>query len=178
MSDPFLGEIKIFAGNFAPRGWAECAGQLLAVSQNDALFSLFGTTYGGDGRTSFGLPDMRGRVPVSFGQGPGLTSRPIGQRSGQENVTLTSNQIPQHNHEAHLQAVALPATSVDPINNHFAISAGGNAYHSGTGRGSSPVAMHPNALASVGGNQQHNNMAPSIALYFIVSLVGIYPSRS
>ncbi|MDF1642497.1 phage tail protein, partial [Thalassolituus oleivorans] len=98
MSEPFVGEIRMFAGNFAPRGWAFCDGQLMAVSQNDALFSLLGTVYGGDGRTTFGLPDMRGRLPVHQGQGPGLSLRRLGARYGEENVTLTVNEIPPHSH--------------------------------------------------------------------------------
>jgi microcystin-dependent protein len=98
MSKPFVGQIRMFAGNFAPRGNALCDGQLLAVSQNNALFSLLGTIYGGDGRTTFGLPDMRGRVPIHWGNGSGLSARSIGQRSGKENVTLTANELPQHNH--------------------------------------------------------------------------------
>ena len=98
MSEPFVGEIRMFAGNFAPRGWAFCDGQLLAVSQNDALFSLLGTIYGGDGRTTFGLPDLRGRVPIHAGSGPGLSPRRLGAKAGAENVTLTVNQLPSHSH--------------------------------------------------------------------------------
>lgn len=169
----------MFAGNFAPRGWSSCDGQLLAISQNDALFSLFGTIYGGDGRTTFGLPDCRGRVPVGMGNGPGLSPRPIGQKGGAENVTLTANQIPAHSHGGKIMAASDAGTSKNPTNNLFAKSAGGQAiYHAGTGRGATPVNINAAALQRKGGGQNHSNMAASLSLYFIVSLVGIYPSRS
>jgi len=113
MSEPFVGEIRMFAGNFAPRGWAFCDGQLLAVSQNDALFSLLGTIYGGDGRTTFGLPDMRGRTPLHAGQGPGLSNRRLGAKAGAENVTLTVNQLPSHRHD--WQATTALASSQSPV---------------------------------------------------------------
>ena len=130
MSDPFVGEIRMFAGNFAPRSWALCDGQLLAVSQNDTLFSLFGTIYGGDGRTTFGLPDLRGRVPIHMGAGPGLTPRSIGSRSGSERATVSSNQLPAHTHS--WAASADPAEDGSPAGKTTATPSGSNLYGSGT----------------------------------------------
>ncbi|YCM46714.1 tail fiber protein [Verrucomicrobiaceae bacterium 227] len=178
MSTPFIGEIKIFAGNFAPRGWALCDGQLLAISTNDALFSLLGTIYGGDGRTTFGLPDMRGRVPVHQGSGPGLTDRRIGVRGGQEQVTLTSTQMPAHDHGGRLQAVDKDATTANAAGAMLAKSVGNSIYHTGVGRGSKPNVMNTSAIQSVGGSQSHNNIAPVQCVNFIIALVGIYPSRN
>lgn len=173
MSDPFLGEIRIFAGNFAPRGWALCDGQLLAISQYDALFSLFGTIYGGDGRTTFGLPDLRGRLPVHMGQGPGLSSRPIGQKGGAEQVSLVANQVPAHRHA--LNASTNVATQTSPENNFLAQSTAMDAYVE------DPPATALDA-ASVGGSGQgslqHNNTQPFLCVYFIVALAGVYPSRA
>ena len=126
MSDPFIGEIKMFAGNFAPRGWALCDGQLLAVSQNDALFSLFGTIYGGDGRTTFGLPDLRGRIPIHAGSGPGLSPRRLGAKGGAENVTLTTAQLPAHKHD--IFASSAGASAGNPLNNVSANTAPTNVY--------------------------------------------------
>lgn len=120
MSDPFVGEIRMFAGNFAPRQWAFCNGQLMAISQNDALFSLLGTIYGGDGRSSFGIPDMRGRIPMHWGTGPGLTPRPIGQKMGVESVALTANQIPSHSHT--MQASTDSVSSVNPTGTVLGLS--------------------------------------------------------
>ena len=177
MSDPFIGEIRMFAGNFAPRSWALCDGQLLAVSQNDALFSLLGTIYGGDGRTTFALPELRGRVPVHMGSGPGLSPRQLGQKGGAETVTLSVSQIPSHNHDGALQGVETDATSADATGRMFAKSVGGSAYHTGTGRGEGPVAMAAGALAQTGGSQPHSNLAPTLCLNFIIALFGIYPSR-
>ena len=172
MSQPFIGEIRMFAGNFNPRGWACCDGQLLAVSQNDALFSLIGTIYGGDGRTTFALPEMRGRIPIHIGSGPGLTSRPIGQRSGSEDVTITNpNHVPVHTHD--LQGVSSPAASRDPGGNHLAIPP--NVVH---------VPQNPDADMQIGsispGNpaQSHENVMPFLVVKFIIALTGTFPSRS
>ncbi len=170
MAEPFVGEIKMFAGNFAPRGWAKCEGQLLAVAQNDALFSLLGTIYGGDGRTTFGLPELRGRVPIHYGSGPGLTPRSLGTKSGQQDVTLTTNNLPQHKHT--LQAENDAANSNAPANNVLA-NASTPIYVPG---GSAP--METNAIANTGGSQPHNNMMPYLCICFIIALVGIYPSRA
>jgi microcystin-dependent protein len=171
MSEPFVGEIRMFAGNFAPQGWAFCDGQLLAVSQNDALFSLFGTIYGGDGRTTFGLPDMRGRIPIHAGSGPGLTPRKLGQKAGSENVTLTVNQLPSHTHQLRVsndfgdtpnpQAATLRRTM-------------GDVYR---GALDEPTIMNTGAISSIGGSRSHTNLMPYLCIHFIVALVGIYPSR-
>lgn len=179
MSQPFVGEIRMFAGNFAPQGWAFCQGQLLAIAQNDALFSLLGTIYGGDGRTTFGLPDCRGRVPVGMGSGPGLTARPIGAKSGSVEVTLIASQVPAHDHGNRVIATTTDGTTTQSSGNMFAKSVGTpEIYHAGTGRGSSPVNMNADALESVGQSQPHTNMAPSLTLNFIISLFGVYPSRN
>jgi len=175
MSEPFVGEIRMFAGNFAPRGWAFCDGQLLAVSQNDALFSLLGTIYGGDGRTTFGLPDIRGRIPVHAGTGPGLSQYRLGSRGGAEEVTLTVNQLPSHAHA--LQASPGNGNTRDPGNNLPGSSTGGAFYSTGEGRGFTPVDMSTAAISSVGGSRNHTNLAPFLCINFIVALFGIFPSR-
>ena len=171
MSEPFVGEIRMFAGNFAPRGWAYCDGQLLAVSQNDALFSLLGTIYGGDGRTTFGLPDMRGRVPLHAGHGPGLSERRLGAKGGSEKVTLTTNQIPSHTH---------PVSGTNNLAN--ATTPGGNVPAQSTIADLyAPVAptvdMNAAAVPNVGGSQSHSNLMPYLCVHFIIALFGIYPSR-
>ncbi len=171
MSEPFVGEIRMFAGNFAPRGWAFCDGQLLAVSQNDALFSLFGTIYGGDGRTTFGLPDLRGRIPIHAGSGPGLSPRPLGSKGGAEKVTATTNQLPSHNHPA--QGTSAAANSPNPRNKLPAV-AGSALYYNG----GNPVNMNASAIGNAGGSQSHSNLMPFLCIHFIVALVGIYPSRT
>lgn len=170
MSEPFVGQIKMFAGNFAPRGYSFCDGQLLAVSQNDALFSLLGTIYGGDGETTFGLPDLRGRIPIHGNEGPGLTPRNLGQRSGQEKVTLTANQLPSHAHTA--QGTTAAASSNNP-NGTLPAVANENTYFAG-----SAVNMSSLAVKNTGGSQSHTNLQPALAVNFIISLSGIYPSRS
>jgi microcystin-dependent protein len=173
MSESFVGEIRMFAGNFAPRGWAYCDGQLLAISQNDALFSLFGTFYGGDGRTTFGLPDLRGRIPIHAGNGPGLSPRNIGQKGGSENVTLTVNQLPSHTHPA--KALNKPGDSSSPEGRHWAYNSSSYPPYSSADL---DRAMAFDALSTVGGSQQHSNMMPFMCIHFIVALSGIYPSRS
>lgn len=172
MSEPFVAEIRIFAGNFAPRGWAFCNGQLLPVSQNTALFSLIGTTYGGDGRTTTALPNLQGRAPMHPGRGPGLTSRRLGQRGGVETVTITEAQMPSHNHTAY--GTGDSANQRDPS---------GHMPATGGGRGTNLYAAANNLgafdrLQNTGGSQAHNNMQPYIAINFIIALVGLYPSRS
>lgn len=175
MSEPFIGEIKMFAGNYAPRNWAFCNGQLLAVSSNDALFSLLGTMYGGDGRTTFGLPDMRGRLPVHLGNGPGLTDRRIGAKGGIEQVTLTTNQIPAHSHQ--LTGASTRADKANPAGSVF-------AHQSSTGDqqflnyADDTKVMAPSAIGYTGRGQNHNNMPPFQCINFIIALVGVYPSRS
>ncbi len=174
MSEPFVGEIRMFAGNFAPRGWAFCDGQLLAVSQNDALFSLLGTIYGGDGRTTFGLPDLRGRIPIHAGHGPGLSERRLGAKSGEEKVTLTVNQLPSHTHP--MQASLNSATQANPANQNLAESANVQLYASGADFPPT-IPMAAEAVSKVGGSQSHTNLQPFLCIHFIIALFGIYPSR-
>ncbi len=171
MSEPFVGEIRMFAGNFAPRGWAFCDGQLLAVSQNDALFSLFGTIYGGDGRTTFGLPDLRGRIPVHAGSGPGLSDRRLGSKGGAEQVTLTTNQLPSHAHA--VRGTNDAADSTEPAGKLPAQSTTIDLYVS-----TAPtVDFNPAAVQGTGGSQAHSNLMPALCIHFIVALFGVYPSR-
>lgn len=181
----FIGEIRIFAGNFAPRSWAFCEGQLLAISQNSALFSILGTTYGGDGRTTFGLPDLRGRVPIGEGNGPGLTDRRLGAKGGSEHNTLTTIQMPSHNHTVTVHTSDV-ADSDNPENRFPAPIAGralttppANVQATGYGA-SNDVNLGSGALSlgNTGGNQQMENRMPSIAIYYIIALFGVYPSRS
>ncbi len=172
MSEPFVGEIRMFAGNFAPRGWAFCDGQLLAVSQNDALFSLLGTIYGGDGRTTFGLPDMRGRIPIHAGSGPGLSQRRLGAKSGAEKVTLTVNQLPSHQHN--VSASASGASSGDPSGKVSASTAPTNIYSNALATAQN---MSGAAISTVGGSRSHTNLMPFLCVHFIIALFGIYPSR-
>jgi microcystin-dependent protein len=172
MSEPFIAEIKIFAGNFAPRGYAFCNGQLLPISQNTALFSLIGTTYGGDGRTTTALPNLEGRAPLHPGLGPGLTHRRLAERGGVETVTLTEGQMPNHTHA--MQGVTNPAEQSDPTNATLARSVGGNAYAAA----SNLVDLADAVLPDAGGGQSHTNMQPYLAIHFIIALVGVYPSRS
>lgn len=170
MSEPFVGEIRMFAGNFAPRGWAFCDGQLLAVSQNDALFSLLGTIYGGDGRTTFGLPDLRGRIPIHAGTGPGLSPRRLGAKGGTEQETITVNQLPSHTHP--WRASNASATSKQPLGQAPAI-AQGDVYSndfSGTN-------FNAAAVGNGGGSRGHSNLMPFLCIHFIIALFGIYPSR-
>ena len=171
MSEPFVGEIRMFAGNFAPRGWAFCDGQLLAVSQNDALFSLLGTIYGGDGRTTFGLPDLRGRIPIHAGDGPGVSSRRLGAKGGSEKVTLTTQELPPHGHT--YGGTNSDAVRTDPIGSFPARSAG-DRYKAGN---AVRVAMNGQSLANTGGSQSHTNLMPFLCIHFIIALFGIYPSR-
>jgi microcystin-dependent protein len=173
MSEPFIAEIKIFAGNFAPRSWAFCDGQLLPISQNTALFSLIGTTYGGDGRTTTALPNLQGRAVMHPGRGPGLTSRRLGEKGGVETVTVSEAQMPNHTHT--LAARPSSASTSTATNNYFANVTGANFYSDST---SSMVNMQSGLLQNAGGGEPHNNMQPYIAMYFIIALQGLYPSRS
>lgn len=167
MSSPILAEIRMFAGNFAPRGWAFCDGQVLSISQNTALFSILGTTYGGDGQTTFALPDMRGRSPIHPGQGPGLQSYTLGEASGTEQTTLASSQMPIHQHG--VQGSTNQQTTNRPTG---AVPASGGAYDDGPPN----AAMAPTAAA--GGGQPHDNRSPYLAVSFIIALQGIFPSRN
>ena len=172
MSEPFVGEIRMFAGNFAPRGWAFCNGQLLAVSQNDTLFSLFGTIYGGDGRTTFGLPDMRGRIPLHEGQGTGLAARNLGSKAGDEKVTLSTEQLASHTHDWNANTTA--GNEAAPQGDVTAGSAVVRIY-----RDEAQAAdFAATAIADAGGNRSHGNLMPTLCVNFIVALSGIYPSRN
>ena len=174
MSSPFIGEIRMFGGNFAPAGWAFCDGQLMPISENDALFTLIGTTYGGDGQETFGIPDLRGRLPMHAGTGPGLSTRTIGENGGVESVTLTTQQIPTHNHAplavsgngnqstpqngvwAGVTTSIYTSNPPDPVNNAFKNTLGGIA----------------------GGSQPHDNLMPYLAISFIISLFGVFPTQN
>lgn len=175
MSEPFVGEIRMFAGNFAPRGWALCDGQLLAVSQNDALFSLLGTIYGGDGRTTFGLPDLRGRVPIHAGSGagPGLSLRRLGAKAGEENVTVTVNQLTSHSHT--MKGSTDSADETRPAGNVPGSDLATDFYFE---EPPSAESMASATIAPVGGNQPHTNLQPFLCVNFIIALFGIYPSRT
>jgi microcystin-dependent protein len=168
MSQPYVGEIRLFAGTFAPLNWALCDGSILAIAENPTLFNLIGTTYGGDGQQTFALPDLRGRVPMHMGTN-GSTFQ-IGQSAGVESVTLTNNQIPAHSHLP--QASAVAADSTNPAGAIWGVATQARPYSA-----SAPsVAMDPNAGGVTGGNQPHDNMMPFLAINFIISLFGIYPS--
>jgi microcystin-dependent protein len=172
---PYLGEITIAAFNFAPVGYALCDGQLLPISQNTALFALLGTFYGGNGTTTFALPDLQGRVPLGMGDGSGLTPRVIGERDGAEGITLLTNQLPAHSHAFNVSSAG--GNAVTPVNNLLAPDAiGGSApFESGAAPNSTMAAT---AIGSTGGSQPHNNMQPSLCLNFYIALQGIFPSRS
>ena len=170
MAENFLGEIRMFAGNFAPRQWAFCDGQVIEISQNDALYSLIGTTYGGDGMNTFALPDMRGRIPIHAGSGPGLTPRPLGAKSGAETVTLTTAQFPSHSHP--FMASTDVADTQAPAD-HVLDQPSRNIYT----ESGNPVDMDPNTITANGGSQAHSNMMPYLCINFIISLYGIYPQR-
>jgi microcystin-dependent protein len=174
MADPFVAEIRIFPFNFAPKGWAWCDGQLLPLSQNTALFSLLGTTYGGNGKSNFALPDLQGSAPMHPGQGPGLSLHDLGEQGGSQNVTLLQSEIPSHSH-------ALRASSDDgdlkaPSSARvLARSIGGFAYQS-SNAGLQP--MSAAALAPAGGDQPHNNMQPYLTFYFNIAMQGVFPPRT
>lgn len=172
MAAPFIGEIRLFAGNFAPSGWAFCDGSLVPILEAEALFALIGTTYGGNGQSTFAVPDLRSRVPMHQGIGPSLTSVVMGQTLGQEVVTLNSAQMPAHRH-----AVSATSAAANP-----AVGPGGtlaNASAAIYGSGIAPTnPMAAGAISNTGGTQPHSNMAPSLGLNFIISLFGIFPSQS
>lgn len=173
MADPFVAEIRIFPFNFAPQGWAFCDGQLLPISQNTALFSLLGTTYGGNGVSTFGLPNLQGRVAMQPGQGPGLSLRDLGEIGGSETVTLLQSEIPAHAHA--LNANSNPADVVAPTSNRsLARSSGGFAYHD---TNANLTDLAPQALAVAGGSLPHNNLMPYLVLNFCIALQGVYPPR-
>jgi microcystin-dependent protein len=172
MADPFVAEIRIFPFNFAPKGWAWCDGQLLPLSQNTALFSLLGTTYGGNGKSNFALPDLQGRAPMHPGQGPGLSLHDLGETGGSQTVTLLESEIPSHSH-------ALTASRADgieggPTGQLLATGIGVAAYAAP----GATTQLDPSALATSGGDQPHNNMQPYLTFYFCIALQGVFPPRS
>lgn len=179
MADPFLGEIRMFAGNYAPNGWALCNGQTLSISQNSALFSLLGTYYGGDGIQTFALPNLQGVVPLHWGNARSGSQYTIGQTGGSENVTLLANQMPAHNHTVGVNNQA--GSAVDPTNGFVAEINTGSAKQPTTtamGFGASATGtMAANAVSMAGGSQPHENRQPFLAVTFIIALQGIYPSR-
>jgi len=171
MSSPYIGEVRIWANNFAPRDWAFCDGQLLQIAQFTALFSILGTTYGGNGETNFGLPDLMGRAPMGAGTGIGLTPRPLGAKSGAETVALGANQLPKHSHD--LMARATDAVATTPGGGVLA-----NTPENSYDPAGLPVPMPPNAVATTGTGAAHNNMQPYLTLHFCIALNGVYPTPS
>jgi microcystin-dependent protein len=177
MSNPYLGEIRPFAGNFAPRGWNFCNGALMSIAQNNALFALLGTNYGGDGQTTFGLPDLRGRVALSQGQGPGLTNRVLGEQGGEETVTLTIATMPSHMHAVIADSGA--ADGVPPTGLVPAAPANNALFYLPPNVGTQvdqPLA--PDTCQPTGGSQPHNNIMPIVAINYIIALEGIFPSQN
>jgi microcystin-dependent protein len=181
MSNPFVAEIRIFTANFAPRGWASCDGQLMPISQNTALFSLLGTMYGGDGRSTFALPNLQGSAPMQAGQGPGLTLRDQGEVGGEQTVTLLTTEIPSHSHA--FSATVTPGTTATCTSNQPALAAAGGGKQGGGNSllyyssGNTNATMNPFALSTAGGGQPHNNMPPYLGLKFIIALQGVFPAR-
>jgi len=173
MADPFVAEIRIFPFNFAPKGWAWCDGQLLPLSQNTALFSLLGTTYGGNGKSNFALPDLQGRSPMHPGQGPGLSLHDLGETGGSETVSLLESEIPAHSHGVRTDSVNTGEV-LNPIGMLPAKTS--NLIYSATA--APAVMMAPEALAPAGGDQPHNNMQPYLTFYFCIALQGVFPPRT
>lgn len=170
MSQPYVGEVRLFAGSFAPSGWAFCQGQLVSIAENEVLFQLIGTTYGGDGETTYALPDLRGRVPLHQGTGQGLSVRTIGEQGGAESVTLLPSQLPSHTHDLRVSTAA--ATGMSPGGAVLAATATASY-----GPGPATTAMAAGAIGSTSGNvQPHANMAPTLTVSYIISLYGIFPS--
>jgi microcystin-dependent protein len=172
VADPFVGEIRIFAFNFAPTGWALCNGQVLPIRQNTALFSLLGTSYGGDGKSTFGLPDLTGAAPVHAGTGPDGSAYYTGQAGGSSSVSLIQSELPVHNHS--LSVSTRNASAKDPTNQALAVGQGIGMYGPSNG---SATTMAPQALSISGGSQPHNNMQPSLVFCFCIALQGIFPAR-
>jgi microcystin-dependent protein len=175
MSDPFVAEIRMVPFNFAPTGWAFCDGQIMPISQNTALFSLLGTTYGGDGKSTFALPNLQGTVPMHPGQGQGLSLRDLGEMSGSESVTLLVSEIPLHTHTIVATADSADDNDARPTTT-FAAAAGGALYNSGPVTGSSPT-MSASALTLAGGGLPHNNLQPYLVVNFIIAMQGVFPQR-
>jgi microcystin-dependent protein len=173
VADPFVAEIRIFPFNFAPQGWAWCDGQLLPLSQNTALFSLLGTTYGGNGKSNFALPNLQGSAPMHPGQGPGLSLHDLGEVGGSDTVTLLESEIPAHTHTQRADTIDLADTNVPSGEAAFAQSSGGTLYQAGTN-----TQLAPQALAPAGGDQPHNNLQPYLTFHFNIALQGVFPPRT
>ncbi len=171
MADPFVAEIRIFGFNFAPKGWAFCQGQILPLSQNTALFSLLGTTYGGNGQSNFALPNLQGTAPMFWGQGPGLSLHDIGEMSGTENVTLIQSEMPAHNHQANVVADLSNSGGIPGPQSYLAIA------NIPTYNSVANTSMSPNELSVTGGSLPHNNMQPYLTLNFCIALQGVFPPR-
>ncbi|MEO6541584.1 MAG: tail fiber protein [Ferruginibacter sp.] len=171
MAQPYVGEIRMFAGNFNPAGWMFCDGALLPISENETLFNLIGTTYGGDGQSTFALPDLRGRVPIHMGTGSGLSTYVLAENGGAESVTITTQQMPVH---THIPAASNSGGSETPANNYWGNTATGKPY------GAAPpnVAMNAATIGIAGGSQPHDNMIPFLCINYIISLFGIFPSQT
>ncbi len=176
MSQPYVGEIRMFGGNFAPAGWAFCDGQLLPISENDTLFTLIGTTYGGDGQETFALPDLQGRVPIHQGQGPGITNNyVIGEKAGVESVTINTNTMPAHNHP---MIATNSAAQLSPANAAMATPTGSQGGLRTYSAAVPNTTLHPQSISAAGGSQPHENIMPSLAVSFIISLFGIFPTQT
>lgn len=182
MGDPYIGEIRMFGGNFAPQGWLFCNGDLLPISEYEHLFQLIGTTYGGDGITTFALPDLRGRIPIHQGQGDGLTNRTIGEKGGDAMVTLQQNQLPVHTH-THVISVntyaqaAKSGNSTEAKGNYLTIDPTKKKFGQ-TKNTETTNTIYTSSTTKVGGNQAHQNLMPSLSIHFIISLYGVFPSQS
>ncbi len=176
MANPFLAEIRIFTGNFAPKGWALCDGQIMPISQNTALFSLLGTTYGGDGKSNFAIPNLQGCAPMQAGQGPGLSLRDLGETGGEQAVTLLQTEMPAHSHTA--QAALTGGGVTSPTNNAWASGLKGHAPAFVASNPQTNVQMNPLGTSIAGGNLPHNNLPPFLGLTFIIALQGVFPPRS
>jgi microcystin-dependent protein len=173
MSDQFVAEIRIFPFNFAPTGWATCDGQLVPISQNTALFSLLGTTYGGNGQTTFGLPNFQGSAPMHPGQGPGLSLHDLGETGGSDAVTLLASEIPAHSHRLRADVLDPADTNAVSPNASLALSTGGTLYQA-----SQNTSLAPEAISATGGGQPHDNLQPYLTLTFCIALLGIFPPRA
>ncbi|MCB2067106.1 MAG: phage tail protein [Erythrobacter sp.] len=177
-AEPFIGQLGLFGTNFCPRGWASASGQIMSIAANNALFALIGTTYGGDGQTTFALPDLRGRAPLHMGQGPGLSNYVMGQVGGQESVTLTTSQIPSHSHTATVHVARINANTQSPTNANFARAAG-TTYDDTNANGTADV-MNAGTVtnAAAGGSQPHPNRMPYLTLQWCIAVEGIFPPRN
>ena len=173
MADPFVAEIRIFPFNFAPKGWAWCDGQLMPISQNTALFSLLGTTYGGDGKSTYALPDLQGSAPMHPGQGPGLSLHDLGEQGGSQTVTLLESEMPAHSHVLRAETQDPADVNIPSPTAAFATSTGGTLYQP-----AADTQLAPEALAPVGGDIPHNNLQPYLTFFFNIALQGVFPPRS